>query len=62
MHLENGRTFTILAHNVSKDNIYIQSVKLDGKPYDRSYITHDQIMSGATLEFEMGAEPAEAWY
>lgn len=41
MHLANGKTFTILAPAVSKENIYIQSVKLDGKPYDKSYITHE---------------------
>ena len=40
MHLANGKTFTILAPAVSKENIYIQSVKLDGNPYDKSYITH----------------------
>ena len=32
MHLANGKTFTILAPAVSKENIYIQSVKLDGNP------------------------------
>ena len=35
MHLANGKTFTILAPAVSKENIYIQSVKLDGNPYDK---------------------------
>lgn len=54
MHLANGKTFTILAPAVSKENIYIQSVKLDGKPYDKSYITHEQIMNGSIFEFEMG--------
>lgn len=62
MHLANGKTFTVLAPSVSVDNIYIQSVKMDGKPYDKSYITHDQIMSGATLEFEMGNKPGPVWY
>ena len=62
MHLENGKTFTVLAPEVSRENIYIQSVKVNGQPYGRSFITHEQIMSGATVEFEMGPEPAEAWY
>ena len=57
MNLSNGKSFTVLASNVSKDNIYIQSVKVNGKPYDKSYITHDLIMSGATVEFEMGNQP-----
>ena len=40
MHLSNGNTFTVLAPTVSKENIYIQAVKFDGKPYSKSYITH----------------------
>ena len=51
LHLDNGKTFTVKAPAVSKENIYIRSTKLNGKPYDKSYITHEQIMSGATLEF-----------
>ena len=62
MRLSNGKTFTVLAHGVSGKNRYIQSVKLDGKPYDKSYITHEQIMNGSILEFEMGSEPGKAWY
>ena len=58
MHLSNGNTFTVLAPTVSKENIYIQAVNFDGKPYSKSYITHEQIMEGATLEFEMGNTPA----
>ena len=44
-------------NQVSKENIYVQSVKIDGKPYDKTYITHEQIMNGATVEFEMGSKP-----
>lgn len=62
LHLANGKTFTVLAPGVSKENIYIQSVKLDGKAYDKSHITHLQIMQGSTLEFVMGNKPAAAWY
>lgn len=62
MHLSNGKTFTIHAPEVSKENIYIQSVKLNGKPYDKSYITHEQIMEGASFEFEMGNTPGPVWY
>ena len=42
---------------VNKENIYIQSIKIDGKPYDKTYLTHEQIMSGATVEFEMSNTP-----
>ena len=62
LNLGNGKTFTVLAPNVSRENIYIQSVKVNGQPYDKSYITHQQIMDGATIEFEMGNQPGEIWY
>lgn len=62
LRLANGKTFTVLAPKVSKENIYIQSVKLDGKPYDKSYITHEQIMNGSTLELEMASQPGPVWY
>ncbi len=62
MHLDNGKTFTALAPNVNRQNIYIHSVKVNGRPYDKSYLTHQQIMDGATVEFEMGAVPGKCWY
>ncbi|MEG1617879.1 MAG: GH92 family glycosyl hydrolase [Bacteroidales bacterium] len=62
MHLDNGKTFTVLAPAVSKENIYVKGVKVNGKNYDNSYITHDQIMSGVTIEFEMSDIPQKAWY
>lgn len=62
LHLAGGKTFTVVARNVSRENIYIRSVKLNGAPYAKCYITHQQIMEGATLEFEMGSEPGQVWY
>ena len=62
IHLANGKTFTVLAPAVGGRNIYVQSVKMDGKPYDKSYITHEQIMNGSLLELEMGDKPGKAWY
>lgn len=50
-----GGTFTITTVNNSKDNKYIRSVKLNGKPYDKSYIMHSDIINGGELEFTMGA-------
>ena len=55
--LPNGKKFVVKAKKNSDDNIYIQSVKYNGKPYNKSYITHDMIMSGGKLEFVMGDEP-----
>ena len=62
LHLSNGKVFTVLAHHVSRENVYIQSVKVNGATYDKPYITHQQIMDGVTLEFEMGSMPGKAWY
>jgi len=60
-HLENGRTFTVLTRKTGKDNRYIQSASMDGKPYTRNYISHEDIMAGGLLEFVMGDEPAAGW-
>jgi putative alpha-1,2-mannosidase len=47
----------MIAPEASKENIYVKSVKLNGTPLNRTYITHDEITSGATLEFEMSPTP-----
>ena len=54
MKVGDGKTFTIKAHDVGNENIYIQSARLNGKPYTRSYIMYDDIVRGGTLEFQMG--------
>ncbi len=53
-----ANTFTIEAHNLSKENIYIQSIKLNGEKYNKLYIKHQDIVKGGKLEFEMGAQPS----
>lgn len=53
LNVGGGKTFTIVAENNSKDNIYIESAKLNGEPLDRSYVTYDEIVAGGTLEFLM---------
>ncbi|MDR0394951.1 MAG: GH92 family glycosyl hydrolase [Tannerella sp.] len=57
IHLENGKTFTIEAPDHSPENIYIQSVELNGKPYDFSYISHADILRGGILKIRMGNRP-----
>ena len=52
-----GKEFTMKAHNYSNKNIYVESAKLNGKPLERGYITHDEITSGSTLEFFMSDTP-----
>lgn len=59
LHLENGKSFEIKAHGLSEKNIYIQSVRLNGKPMADVWITHSAIVEGGSLEFEMGPEPSE---
>ncbi|WP_372751882.1 GH92 family glycosyl hydrolase [Labilibaculum sp.] len=51
-----GKKFTIEAKNNSSENIYIQSMKLNGKVLDRFWITHEEIVAGGTLEMEMGSQ------
>ena len=60
-NLENGKSFVITARGVSETNIYIQSARLNGKPYSKSYLTHEDLMAGGELVFEMGAEPNQRW-
>ena len=57
MKVRGGNTFTVEAPNNSKENIYIQKVYLNGKPYNKSYITYEDIISGGTLKFVMGKKP-----
>ncbi|PJJ08437.1 putative alpha-1,2-mannosidase [Flavobacterium sp. 1] len=57
INLENNKIFVIEAKNNSNKNIYIQSIKLNGKKIDRNYITHKEIAQGGTLIFTMGKSP-----
>ncbi len=61
IHLKGDKTFTVVAHNVSKQNKYIQSARLNGKNYNKPYITYKDIMKGDTLKFQMGSEPNKKW-
>ena len=61
INLENGRTFTVIAKNNSADNKYIQSATLNGKPYNKTYFSHEDILAGGTLEFVMGDRPNKNW-
>ena len=55
--MPNGKTFSIIAKNNSKKNIYIKSITLNGKPYKKTYITHKDMLKGGTLEFQMSDVP-----
>jgi hypothetical protein len=59
INLENGQQFTIRANNLSKENSYIQSATLGGTAYSKTTISHEAIMHGGELVFEMGREPSD---
>ena len=59
--LDNGKTFTVVAKNNSKENKYIQSATLNGKPYNRTYFSHEDITSGGELVLVMGNRPCKSW-
>ena len=57
LHLENGKTVTIEAANNSFENRYIKTMKVNGKNYTRNYLTHDQLMKGIKIQYQMDAVP-----
>lgn len=57
--LENGKTFTVKSLELSDKNVYVKSIKLNGKPYKKSFLTHSDIVNGGELIFEMGARPVK---
>ncbi len=61
INLENGKSFTVLAKNASWENKYIQSAMLNGKFLDRTWFTHNDILSGGVLELTMGNRPNKSW-
>ena len=57
LHLENGKTVTIKSDNNQPDYCYIKEMKVNGKPYSRNYLTHDQLTRGANIQFRMSPVP-----
>jgi predicted alpha-1,2-mannosidase len=57
IHLENGKMFRVTTRNGGADNVFIQKITLNGKVYEKTYITHQEIMAGGVLEFTMGPKP-----
>lgn len=57
IHLRNGKEFVLVAHHVSHDNKYVQSVRLNGKPLDQVWFRHADIANGGTLELTMSDTP-----
>ena len=57
LHLKND--FTVIAHNNSKENIYVERAMLNGKELDRLYLTHSEITAGGGLELFMTSSPCD---
>ena len=61
LSFENGKQFEVEAKNLSEQNCYVKSVKLNGKALERSYVTFDEVFNGGTLEFTMTDQVNSAW-
>jgi predicted alpha-1,2-mannosidase len=59
VHLENGKTLLIDSKGNSLDNRYIQSSALNGKPFTRNWVTYHELISGGTIQYQMGNQPAK---
>ena len=59
--LAGGKVFTITAKNVSTVNKYIQSATLNGKPLNKPWFEHKDMVNGGTMVFEMGPRPNTEW-
>ncbi len=61
MHLGNGNTITVTTENFSHENVYIQSMYLNGIPYNKTYLTYDDLKNGATIKYVLGNQPNYTW-
>lgn len=61
IELANGATFTVRAEGASAENRYIESGTLNGRPFERTFLRHDEIVRGGTLELVMRSEPNREW-
>jgi predicted alpha-1,2-mannosidase len=61
IHMGNGKDLTIVAQNNSAKNIYIQSATLNGKPWNKPWFSHSDIVNGGKLVLNMGAVPNKDW-
>lgn len=54
-----GKEIVIRANNLSKENRYIQAVRINGQEWHSTMFTHEMIRDGAVFEFDMGAEAVD---
>jgi predicted alpha-1,2-mannosidase len=61
MHLSNGKKFAMVAKNLSEQNIYVQSVKLNGRPWTTPFLPYRELKNGGTIVFTMGPQANQDW-
>lgn len=61
MDVGEGKQFVVTAEKLSGKQDFIQSVKLNGQTYSKSYLPHSTVAAGGTLHFIMGSSPNKAF-
>jgi len=61
MQLSNGKKLVVVAENLSAQNIYVQSVTLNGKPWNSVFLPHATVARGGKIVFTMGSQPNQTW-
>jgi len=61
LNLPNGKRFSVIADDPDDAHPYVGSVLLNGRPLDRAFITHQELMAGGELRFTMRAMPNREW-
>lgn len=61
LHLQNGERFTVKGNSNSKDNVYVNSAKLNGKTFEKTFLSHQQIQRGGEISFDMSSQPNKSW-
>ena len=59
LNLPNGATCVITAKDNSAENMYVQSMCINGKAWDKSFLPHEALVNGGTIEFKMGPKPSK---
>ena len=57
LHLENGKQLTVTAKGNSDDTRYVNAMTLNGETYNHNYLTHDAVMNGGNIVFDMSTTP-----
>lgn len=59
LHIEGGNTFKVVADKLSKKNRYIVSASLNGKPFNNTWIAHEDVIKGGELKLKMASKPSD---